>query len=326
MGRISGHFQLHGTSQQQGKLHGAAIKGNRQRSYEKGLHRRMYRILHGWISGQQHSRNWSGSIFDEFHRILETIKHLLDSTTELIAIIKALEHSLNNANGAVVIHADSKSALQAIRKEDMKENSLLMSSIVACLALHKVQNGPVCLNWIPGHIGIPRNESADRLANKSLRSGTIAIKVQRSLGQIKNMAKEYEKKSQIENHQMWTDNNARPATWSRQATHMNPHPIVKSTRNLQMIIHHLILGYRCTWEIVSQEERECNSCEQVTEEPLLHYLLECEATDDLRRTVRKPPHNANMPDATENTTEMVLSIIEKIDETRAMLLECPPPR
>ena len=144
--------------------------------------------------------------------------------TELIAILKALEHSLNNGNGAVVIHTDSKSALQAIRKEDMKENSLLMSSIVACLELHKVQNGPVCLNWIPSHIGIPVNESADRLANESLRTDTIAIKVQRSLGQVKAMAKEYEKKSLMKNHQMWTDNNARSATWYRQATHEpSPH-------------------------------------------------------------------------------------------------------
>ena len=104
--------------------------------------------------------------------------------TKLIAILKALELSLNNGNGAVVIHIDSKSALQAIQKEDMKENSLLTSSIVACLELHKVKDGPVCLNWIPSHIGILENESADRLANESLRSETIAIKVQHSLSQI----------------------------------------------------------------------------------------------------------------------------------------------
>ena len=184
-----------------------------------------------------------------------------------------------------------------------------------------------CLNWIPSHIGIPGNESADRLANESLRTDTIAIKVQRSLGQVKAVAKEYEKKSQIENHQMWTDKNTRSATWYQQATHMNPHLIVKSTtRNLQMIIHRLRLGYRCTWEIANQEERECNYCEQVIEEPFLHYLLECEATDDLRLTVREPPHDANMPDTTEKATEIVFSIIEKIDETKAMLLECSTPR
>ena len=34
--------------------------------------------------------------------------------TKLIAILKALEHSLNNGNGAVGIHTDSKSAMQAI--------------------------------------------------------------------------------------------------------------------------------------------------------------------------------------------------------------------
>ena len=85
--------------------------------------------------------------------------------------------------------------------------------------------------------------------------------------------------------------------------------------------YRLRLGYRCTWEIVNQEERECNYCEQVTEEPLLHYLLECEATDDIRIKIRKPPHNA-----TEKAKEIVYSIIEKIEETKTMLLECPPPR
>ena len=100
---------------------------------------------------------------------------------------------------------------------------------------------------------------------------------------------------------MWTDNNARSATWYQQATHTNPHPIIKSmARNLQTIIHHLRLGYKCTWEIVNPEERECKYCEQVTEEPLLYYLLKYEKRDDLRQTIRKPPHDANMPDATEN--------------------------
>ena len=42
----------------------------------------MYRMLHRRISGQQHSRNRSGSVFDELHRILETIKHLLDPTNQ----------------------------------------------------------------------------------------------------------------------------------------------------------------------------------------------------------------------------------------------------
>ena len=71
--------------------------------------------------------------------------------------------------------------------------------------------------------------------------------------------------------------------------------------------------------------RECNYCEQVTEEPLLRYLLECDATDDLRIKVGKPPHDANIPDATKKATEMVYSIIEKIEETKTTPLECPLP-
>ena len=149
-----------------------------------------------------------------------------------MAILKALEHALNDGNGAAVIHTDSKSALQAIQREDLKENSFLMSSIVACLQIHKVRNGPVWLNWIPSHIGIPGNESADRLANESLRSQTIAYRVQRSLSQINSMAKEYERKSMMENHQMWTDQNKRSATWYRQATKMNSHQLQDDDKKL----------------------------------------------------------------------------------------------
>ena len=93
-----------------------------------------------------------------------------------------------------MIHTDSKSVLLAVQREDIKGNSLLMPSIMACPELHKVQNGPVCQNWIPSHIRITRNELADRLVNDSLRSETISIKVQCSLGQIKRMVKEYERK------------------------------------------------------------------------------------------------------------------------------------
>ena len=41
---------------------------------------------------------------------------------------------------------------------------------------------------------------------------------------------------------------------------------------------------------------------------------------------KKTAHDANMPDATEKATEMVFLIIENIDETKAKLLECPPPK
>ena len=137
MGRISSHFQLHGTSQQQDKLHGAAIKGSCRRSYKKGVHRRMYRILHRLISGNSIPATGVGVFSMNFTGSRRLSNTCLTLQTEHIAILKALEHSLNNGNGAVVIHTDSKSALQVIRKEDMKENSLLMSSIVACLELHK---------------------------------------------------------------------------------------------------------------------------------------------------------------------------------------------
>ena len=52
----------------------------------------------------------------------------------------------NYGNTAVLMHTDTKAVLQAIQRKDLKENSLLMPSIVACLEIHKVQKDAVILN------------------------------------------------------------------------------------------------------------------------------------------------------------------------------------
>ena len=108
--------------------------------------------------------------------------------TKLITISKALEHSLNYGTGAAVIHTDSKSALCAILRENMNENSPMKSSTVACLEIQKEQKDPIVFNWLPSHTGIPGKEQTDKLASENLRSNKVAIKVQKSLNQLKSKA------------------------------------------------------------------------------------------------------------------------------------------
>ena len=97
------------------------------------------------------------------------------------------------------------------------------------------------------------------------------------------------------------------------------------TRELKVITQRLTLGYKCTRENVESMVRACSYCKFMTEESLLHYLLECRNIIKLRRVTRKPLHDANLPDAKQKATEMVHSLLENI-EAANILLECPPSR
>ncbi len=48
-----------------------------------------------------------------------------------------------------------------------------------------------------------------------------------------------------------------------------------TTRNQQVAIHRLRLGYKCHWEIGVSKELDCPECNSSTSKPLLHYILEC---------------------------------------------------
>ena len=114
MGRISGHFQLHGTSQQQGKLHVQQLKGAAEEAMRKVYTEGCTEYFTDGSVDNSIPATGAGVFLTNFTgswRLSNTCSTL---QTELIAILKALEHSLNNGNGAVVIHTDSKSALQAI--------------------------------------------------------------------------------------------------------------------------------------------------------------------------------------------------------------------
>ncbi len=48
-----------------------------------------------------------------------------------------------------------------------------------------------------------------------------------------------------------------------------------TTRNQQVAIHRLRLGYKCHWEIGVPKELDCPECNSSTSKTLSHYILEC---------------------------------------------------
>ena len=246
--------------------------------------------------------------------------------TELAAIKQALTYSISNERGPVVIHTDSMSSLQALKQTRLKENINLITSILGLLKQHQLQGRQVTLNWIPSHIGIHGNDKADELAKQAIMSTTIQYQIQPSLQQFKGKTKPSLQQAHPIHHNYWVNHNSPSATWYKEATLLEPSPITKNTpRKLAVIIARLRLGYKCCWEIIQPRDRECSHCNQLTNKPLLHYLLECPITISLRNGLDNPVF-ANHINATTIAAQIVYNILGQLELHQHTLLTYPPPR
>ncbi|XP_066958312.1 uncharacterized protein [Macrobrachium rosenbergii] len=126
--------------------------------------------------------------------------------TELVAIRQALLYSsLENEEGPVIIHTDSKSSMQALQQIRIKENKALLAGIKSLLYQHSERGRPVTMNWILSHIGIPGNDTADELAKSTRYIDRVQIHIQPALQQIKNAIKPLMKANMLEDLRAWTD-------------------------------------------------------------------------------------------------------------------------
>ncbi|XP_071521480.1 uncharacterized protein [Panulirus ornatus] len=105
--------------------------------------------------------------------------------TELVAISKALEHAATSHSKPVIIHTDSKSSVQALQHSRPKDIKLV-TSILAQLQELRRQGRPVTIHWIPSHVGIEGNETADEAAKAATCFNNNQVHVPVSLQQMKH--------------------------------------------------------------------------------------------------------------------------------------------
>ena len=171
--------------------------------------------------------------------------------TELGVILQALNLSLENGEGLVSIHTDSKSTVQALQKAKCKENKTLISSVKWLLYQHKISNRTVTLNWIPSHIAIEGIENADELTKSTKFIDRVQYTIQPSLQQVKSLLKNPVHEALVQDIHFWVNQESPSATWYKITTKLKPPPINKyAPRHLAVIMHRLRLGYKANWEIV----------------------------------------------------------------------------
>ena len=243
--------------------------------------------------------------------------------TELVAISKALQHAATQHNKSIIIHTDSKSAMQALQHSQPRDNVHIITSILAQLQEFQSQNRPVVLHWIPSHVGIGGNDVADEAAKAATRSSSVHIQVPASVQQIKNHLRKTTKLHIKKSFLHALNAGSQSAKWYLAATKGEPPFADKKTpRQTQVSLHRLRLGYKCSWQMIGNDVMECTYCQEPAANPLEHYLLDCEVTQSLRNRTQISQETHTTPAATLTRKAHT----DHIHHLLRVITRYPPPR
>ena len=98
------------------------------------------------------------------------LPHVSVFTAELLAILMALLNFFNDLcqpSMAVSFFSDSLSALQAIKRNSQSSREDVVKEIVVVCHQLITRGTDIVLQWVPSHVGVPGNESADRAAKQT---------------------------------------------------------------------------------------------------------------------------------------------------------------
>ena len=78
-------------------------------------------------------------------------------------------NDLYQAPMAVAVLFDSLSALQAVKNNCKSSREDVVKKIVVVCHQLFIRGTDIVLQWVPSHVGVPGNESADRAAKQAAR-------------------------------------------------------------------------------------------------------------------------------------------------------------
>ena len=197
-------------------------------------------------------------------------------STELYAISKALQFSLDNNMSKVVIFSDSMSALQLICSP--RNSYINIVSKIKRLLISLNQQKTVHLHWVKAHCGINGNEMADKTANKG-HANDRSEKYDLCELEYYSILKE---KVQIYCTNHWKQQTIESGkglflTTVRDKVASSKLVVDLPSRRHQVVIHRLRMGHAGVKQYLYRfgmgDSGECVQCQ--SSETIHHYLLEC---------------------------------------------------
>ena len=195
---------------------------------------------------------------------------------ELLAIRSALSWISENTSTAecFLLLSDCLSGLEAIKIFRYRQENTLVSDIFAILCQIEEKGIKIVMAWIPGHVGIPGNEEADRIARNAATTESTSFQ--------RTAISKMEAKAIIKQHCMtlWDDeykSTMKGFQYKAFQPSIFQNPITISNRLSSSILFRLRSGH-CRLNghlhrIGIIESPNCDYCQ--TQETVEHFLLSC---------------------------------------------------
>ena len=185
--------------------------------------------------------------------------------------------------------------------------------------------GQITLHWIPSHVGIPLNETADSLAFRATSKPSVDVYVSRSKSQLKHQALQTISAT-------WTRTVdhasllSKSIQWKRSTSPNGFIPPLNTLRHIETRLFRLILGYRCSWEIAQRSQRQCEHCDSLVTEPLIHFILHCPSTKLSLYLTPHPPIVIQQLNDSQRAANQINLALQNIKELTTYVSRFSPPR
>ncbi|XP_076032418.1 uncharacterized protein LOC143020145 [Oratosquilla oratoria] len=245
--------------------------------------------------------------------------------TELVAIHLALEHAQNRQEATVVLHTDSRTAWQVLQQPYPSDNVGLVTAILGSLQSLAAQGRRVRLHWMPSHVGVRGNESADVAARRAAGAPHVTRHVSPSLSYVKARVRRAAAHRAHQTHRQLEGTKRQAAWYTATTDYQTLGAFHQQPRADGVLLQRVRLGY-CTREEL-YDGFQGQQCGRHSRHPLLHYLLSCPATEALQPTPQTPTHPAEGSLLSSRATNAALLVRHTpMDMMLGVLRAAPPSR
>jgi ribonuclease HI len=235
-------------------------------------------------------------------------------TAEMIAIKRALRYAKENGINKPVILTDSLSSCRAILGQ--RQENFITETIHEILKLSMEIDATIV--WIPSHVGIWGNETADELAKKALNENVA----------INNKIRHQDATKQIDNKLLTAHQEFYDAADAGQKFKMIYPEITKKpwyhqnglTAEEVKIINRLISNFsydkRWLFRFKKSESEECEKCKKI--ETAEHLVFECEKYLETRKNYKNLNKLKNIKElwSAKNRETLIKEILQFIKENK----------
>lgn len=219
-------------------------------------------------------------------RIGHTFANLISiKSAEIIAIFTAIKYMIAMGKIEIVVFTDSKSSCISIINTIKKNNEKYFEQKIIKLLIDNPQCS-VTIQWVPAHIGIPGNETADEIAKEAITNNLPHL-------DIKLVPNDIIYNCKISLHEKWTleynNQTLTKGTFNAEINQNNPHlkPWFNNsslTHKQIKLINRLRTGHtfdkHFKYLMKIEDNNLCNTCN--TKENAIHIIDSCTKFNTIR--------------------------------------------